>query len=541
MQFLSKNHLAQLSKTLGSVGWAFTLLGLISGCAIGPDYLRPTLPESKTFGTTDPGSTGTAGALKGMTAQRFVEGAQVPPDWWTAFGSAELNRLVERAFLANPNIESAHAALRAAQENVSAQRGYFFPTVQTSYSPARTKLAGNQGGNSPGVQGDGSVISTTSGKPAGEGGTGPFNAPVIYNFHTAQLTVGFNPDVFGVNRRLVESLQAGARLQRFQLEATYITLASNVVAAAIQDALLRRQLATTENLVEAGVRALAIVQRQQSAGYASKLDVANQETALAQARQLLAPLQKQLALNRNLLRALCGSPQDSDFPEIFSLDTLRLPPELPMALPSQVIEQRPDVRAAEEQLKAISELVGVARANRLPQFSIDASAGGGARQIAGMFSPGGPFFNLAGNITAPLFDGGTLKFRERAARENLNQAAAQYQATVINAFQNVADTLQAIQSDAQALQAALTVEQSARTALSLTEKQHARGYIDRLVLLNAQRTVQQASFDVAQAQASRLGNTAALFQALGGGWQTRDRSASPRTDGINKTALQTSR
>lgn len=125
MQFLSKNHLAQLSKTLGSVGWAFTLLGLISGCAIGPDYLRPTLPESKTFGTTDPGSTGTAGALKGMTAQRFVEGAQVPPDWWTAFGSAELNRLVERAFLANPNIESAHAALRAAQENVSAQRGYF--------------------------------------------------------------------------------------------------------------------------------------------------------------------------------------------------------------------------------------------------------------------------------------------------------------------------------------------------------------------------------------------------------------------------------
>lgn len=212
-----------------------------------------------------------------------------------------------------------------------------------------------------------------------------------------------------------------------------------------------------------------------------------------------------------------------------------------MALPSQVIEQRPDVRAAEEQLKAISELVGVARANRLPQFSIDASAGGGARQIAGMFSPGGPFFNLAGNITAPLFDGGTLKFRERAARENLNQAAAQYQATVINAFQNVADTLQAIQSDAQALQAALTVEQSARTALSLTEKQHARGYIDRLVLLNAQRTVQQASFDVAQAQASRLGNTAALFQALGGGWQTRDRSASPRTDGINKTALQTSR
>ncbi|NBS96517.1 MAG: hypothetical protein EBT08_10320, partial [Betaproteobacteria bacterium] len=142
------NHLAQLGKTLGSVGWAISLIGLISGCAIGPDYLRPALPDSKTFGATDPRSE--AAALRGMTAQRFVEGAQVPPDWWTAFGSPELNRLVERAFAANPNIEAAHAALRAAQENVSAQRGYFFPTVQASYSPARTKIAGNQGGNSPG-------------------------------------------------------------------------------------------------------------------------------------------------------------------------------------------------------------------------------------------------------------------------------------------------------------------------------------------------------------------------------------------------------
>jgi NodT family efflux transporter outer membrane factor (OMF) lipoprotein len=437
-----------------------------------------------------------------------------------------LNRLIERAFKANPNIEAAHAALRAAQENVAAQRGYFFPTVQANYAPARIKIAGNQGGNSPGLQGDGSVISTASGKPASEGGTGPFNAPVIYNFHTAQLTVGFNPDVFGVNRRLVASLQAGERLQHFQLEATHITLASNVTAAAIQEALLRRQLNTTETLVDTGVRALGIVRRQQSAGYASKLDVANQETALAQARQLLAPLQKQLALNRNLLRALCGAAQDSDLPETFTLEALRLPAELPLSLPSQVIERRPDVRAAEEQVRATSELVGAARASRLPQFSIDASAGGGARQIAGMFAPGGPFFNLAGNLTAPLLDGGTLKFRERAAKENLNQAAAQYQATVINAFQNVADTLQAINSDAQALQAALAVEAAAKIALNLTEKQHASGYIDRLVLLNAQRAVHHASFDVAQAQASRLGSSVALFQALGGGWRTQPHKAS---------------
>lgn len=478
----------------------------LSGCAIGPDYARPRLPDSLSFA---PGASARFDSGSGddttpsTNGQRLIQGAEIPANWWTAFASPELNRLVERALGANPNIDSAHAALRAAQENVSAQRGFFFPTVQANYAPIRIRNANSQSGSTPGAQ--------TSGSSGGSG---------IYNFQTAQLTVGFNPDVFGVNKRLVESLQAGARLQRFQLEAITLTLASNVVAAAIQEALLRQQIATTEALVSNGTRALGIVERQQAAGAASKLDVANQATALAQARQLLVPLRKQLELNRNLLRALCGDAQDTELPETFTLESLRLPAELPLMLPSQVIEQRPDVRAAEEQLRATSELVGVARASRLPQFSIDASLGGGARSFAGMFSSGGPFFNLAGNLAAPLFDGGILKFRERAARENLNVATAQYQATVINAFQNVADTLQAIHSDSQFLDAAVGVELSARVALALTEKQHASGYIDRLVLLNAQRTVYQASFDVAQAQASRLGNSAALFQALGGGWRS---------------------
>ena len=459
------------------------------------------------------------GARAGL--QRFSSGADVMATWWRSFESPALNELVERAFIANPNLQAAQAALRAAQENVAAQKGYFFPTVQVSYSPARSKIAGNQGGSSPGIQGDGTVISTRAGTPASAGGAAPFNSPVSYHVHTAQVTVGFNPDVFGVNRRLVESLAANARLQGLQLEASYITLATNVVAAAIQDALLRRQLATAQALIESSVSALEIVQRQQRLGYATRLDVANQETALAQARQLLPPLQKQFGQNQNLLRTLTGSPQDAELPAAFDLEQLKLPPELPLRLPSQLVEQRPDIRAAEEQVRALSELVGVARANRLPQFSIEANAGGGARQINQMFSPGGPFFNLAGNLVAPVFDAGTLKFRERAARENLQQAAAQYQATVLTAFQNVADTLQAIQADAQALETALAVEQAAQAALRLTRKQHASGYIDRLVLLNAERVLQQAQFDVAQAKANRLGDTATLYQALGGGWWNR--------------------
>ncbi|SOZ38425.1 Outer membrane protein, tolC-like [Cupriavidus neocaledonicus] len=466
-----------------------------------------------------PAATASA-AVPGGATQRFVLEQSIQADWWALFESPRLNALIEKAFAANPNVEAAQAALRAAQENVYAQRGFFFPTIQAGYTPSRTKLAGNLGGNSPGIQGNGSVISTFQGTPASEGGTAPFNGPVIYNFHTAQLTVGFVPDVFGANRRQVESLEAQAKAQQFQLEATRITLASNIVAAAIQDALLRQQIATTTAMIDANVAMVELASRQLKAGYASRLDLAVQENALAQARQLLPPLRKQFEQNRDLMRTLIGAVQDEEVPA-FELGALRLPEELPLTLPSQLVEQRPDVRAAEALLQAASAEVGVARAARLPQFSIDATLGGAASHIGQMFWNSGKFFDLALGITQPLFAGGTLLHRERAATEALRQAAAQYRSTVITAFQNVADTLHAIQTDAEALQAAAEVTDTAKTALDLTQRQHQRGYLDRLALIGAQQTYRQAQLNLAQAQATRLGDTAALFQALGGGWWDR--------------------
>jgi len=499
---------------------AIAAVALLAGCAVGPDYARPELPPSKRYSSV-PLPVATASApVAGGAAQKFAPERDIQADWWTLFQSPTLNALIEKAFATSPTIESAQAALRIAQENVYAQQGFFFPTVQASYTPSRTKLAGNLGGNSPGIQGDGSVISTVQGTPASEGGTPPFNGPVTYNFHTAQLTVGFVPDVFGANRRQVESLQAQAEAQQFQLQATYVTLASNIVAAAFQDALLQRQIATTKEMIDADVAAVDLVRRQLKAGYASRLDLAVQESALAQARQLLPPLHKQFEQNRNLLRALTGAVQDSEAPA-FEFDDLRLPEELPLSLPSQLIEQRPDVRAAEEQLRAGSAQVGVARAARLPQFSINATVGGAASRFSQMFWNSGKFFDLALGIAQPLFDGGTLKHRERAANESLRQAAAQYRSTVITAFQNVADTLQAIHADAEALKAANEVTETARTALDLTRRQHARGYLDRLALIGAEQTFRQAQLNLAQAQAARLGDTAALFQALGGGWWHR--------------------
>ncbi|QNK68028.1 efflux transporter outer membrane subunit [Variovorax sp. PAMC26660] len=494
---------------------------LLVGCAVGPDYVRPTLAASSGFSPKPLPEATAAAPVPAGDAQRFDATRDIQADWWTLFGSKPLDAVVRKAFAANPTIESAQAALRVAQENVRAQQGFFFPTVQASYSPARTKIAGNLGGNSPGVQGNGTVISTT----AKDGGSAPFNAPVIYNFHTAQLTVGYAPDVFGGNRRQVEALQAQATYQQLQLEATYLTLAANVVAAAIQEASLRQQIATTREIVDINTQSVALLQRQLKAGYASRLDLAVQGNALAQANQLLPPLEKQFEQTRNLLRALTGGVQDVELPESFDLASLTLPRELPLSLPSQLVAQRPDVRAAEEQLHAASAQVGVAIANRLPQFSIDATWGGAASRFGQMFMDSGRFFSLAANVAQPLFDGGVLRHRQRAAEEELRQADAQYRATVITAFQNVADTLQAIHADARALRATVELERTTKTSMDLIRRQLGRGYVDRLALLTAEQAHHQATLALAQAQAMRLGDTAALFQALGGGWWNREATA----------------
>lgn len=490
-------------------GVAAALALMFAGCAVGPDYQRPALDLPQAY-TDAPQAAGL----------RYVQ-QDIQRDWWTLYASPALNALIEQAWAANPGIEAATAALRAAQENVYAQQGYFYPSVQAGYTPSRTKLAGNQGGNSPGVQGNGSVISTTQNTPASEGGTAPFNAPVIYNFHTAQLTVGYTPDVFGANRRQVESAQAQQQVQRFQLEAAYVTLASNIVAAAFQDALLRRQIALAQDTINASQDALALAQRQLAAGYISRLEFAAQQGALAQSRQLLPPLQKQLEQNRDLLRVLAGVRSDGALPA-FELEAFRLPQQLPLTLPSQLVEQRPDVRAADAQLRSASAAVGIARAARLPQFVISGTAGGGASQFGQMFWNSGKFFELTASVTQSLFDGGTLKHREAAASETLRGAVASYRATVATAFQNVADVLHAIDSDTAALRSAEEASAAAQAALALTQRQHAKGYQDRLALIAAEQNVRQAGMALAQARAGQLGDSAALFQALGGGWWHRN-------------------
>jgi len=491
---------------------------LAAGCAVGPRYHRPEAPPNAGFAPAPLPQTSASTAIHGGEAQRLVSGRDIPFEWWQLFESPALDSLVEQAFRANPTIAAARAALTQAQELVYAQRGYFFPTINAGYSFERQKIAGNLTvDNVPGVEGNGDDL-----LPPLQSQNGfPHTHPFFYDLHTAEVTVGFVPDVFGANSRQVETLAAQTEVQRFALEATYITLASNVVAAAIQEASLRAQIAATRQVIVAEEKSLQILRDQFRLGFAMRIDVAAQEAALGQARMLLPPLQKQFEQTRDLIRVLVGKLPSEEVPATFELDALQLPPEVPLSLPARIVEQRPDVRAAQAQLHAANAQVGAAIAAMLPQFSITGSDGGNADQFAWMFRTGGPFWQIVGGVSQPIFEGGTLLHKKRAATAALKQAAGQYQSTVVTAYQNVADTLHAALADADALAADARAEASAKVTYELTRRQLEAGFVNYLSLLSAETAYQQALLTRVQAQATRYGDTVALFQALGGGWWNR--------------------
>lgn len=475
---------------------------LVAGCAVGPDFKTPAAPQGAGYTTEPLPATTAAAETTGGNAQRFVTGMDIPGQWWTLFHSSALDALVAEAFANNPDIDAARAALLGAHEAVRVQQGSYYPSIDASYSPTRQQVA--------------PVLAS----PTADGDN-------LYNLHTAQVSVSYTLDLFGSNRRQVESLVAQADAQRFALEATYLTLSSNVVTAAINEASLRGQLAATEEIVALQQRSLDLLHRQFDLGQAAQADVAAQEAALAQAQANVPPLEKQLAQQRDALARLLGRMPNERIAAQFELASLQLPEALPVSLPSSLVAQRPDVRAAEAQWHAASANVGVAVAARLPNITLSANLGSSAEILNQLFTPGSGFWALAGSVTQPIFAGGALLHKERGARAAYEQAGAQYRGTVLSAFQNVADTLQALKSDAAALNASLASERAAQRSLTIATKQLQLGDISYLSLLSAQQTYQQARIALVQAQANRYADTAALFQALGGGWWHRNDADMP--------------
>jgi NodT family efflux transporter outer membrane factor (OMF) lipoprotein len=468
---------------------------LAAGCAVGPNFKAPPPQQVPSYTPEQPSATTSTPNIPGGEAQSFVEGRDIPGDWWTLFHSKPLNDLIEQALKRNPDLKSAQAALTVARENTLAQRGYYYPNVSAGFSAVRGRSS--------------SQVSPVT-----------YSGALNYSLFTPQVSVSFVPDVFGLNKRTVESLKAQQEEARFALAATHITLSSIIAAGAIQEASLRGQVTATQELIEINTKMLDTLRVQYAKGYASELDVAAQQAQLDQVVATLPPLLKQLAQQRDQLAVLSGGFPNEEMPERFEFSSLQLPRELPLSLPSKLVEQRPDVRQAEENLHAASALIGVAHANRLPTFALTADVGAMSVIFSQMFSQGG-FWDLAGGVTKPIFDAGTLKHREKAAIAAYTQADEQYRSTVLNAFQNVADTLHAIQQDADGLKATAAATIAAAITLELTQRQFDRGYTNYLALLSAEQSYQQALLSQVQAQANRYADTAALFQALGGGWWSR--------------------
>lgn len=482
-------------KLASSLAWA--LVAGLSACAVGPDFKEPAAPAARGY-TVEPlaKTTASTSAMAGAE-QRFVEGMNIPAQWWTLFQSAKLNALVERSLKGNPSVEAAKAALREAHELYSAQWAAFLPTVQGNFNQTRSKNASNS-------------VATPVATP------NPY-----YSLSTAQLTLSYAPDVFGGTRRAVEVAKAGEEATRFQLDAAYITLSSNVVATTVQEASLREQIAATERLIEIEHQLTETVQRERELGTATQLDLLLQQSTEAQTRATLPALQKQLAQARDALAALMGSfPDDASIAE-FRLTDLTLPRDLPVSLPSKLVEQRPDVRQAEENLHAATAQVGVAVSNFLPQFSIDGNVGSSALTIGKLFTPYNGFWTIGTSLTQTLFDGGILLHRRRAADAALDEAGAQYRSTVIAAVQDVADTLRALQSDADAVKANNEAAQAAERSLDIARGQYRLGAVSLVALLATEVAYRQAELNLIQAQANRFADTAGLFQALGGGWWNR--------------------
>ena len=479
------------------------LLIALAGCTVGPDFVRPELAADADYAQQAFTPTAQADIAAGGAAQRLIAGMDIPGQWWTLFRSPELNALVEEALRANPDVSAAQAALRQANELVYADQASLFPSVGANLSKTREKVSGAS--------------------------TGAASAPIL-TLSSASLNVSYAPDVFGGTRRQIESSTAQAQYQRFALEATYLTLSTNVVNTAVNLASLRDQIAATGQIVQLQSDQLDLLQAQRRLGAIADTDVLTQQTALAQTRATLAPLQKQLAQTRNQLMAYLGRFPNQDKGERFNLASLHLPQELPVSLPSALVSQRPDVRAAEAQLHEASANIGVAVANQLPQFSITGSLGSTVASGSTLFSAGSGVWSLAGAIAQPLFDAGALEHRKRAAVAAYDQSAAQYRGTVITAFQDVANVLRALEADAEALKQQVAAERSAQASLALVQAQYRLGAVAYINLLTAQQTYQNTVLTRVQAQAVRYSDSAALFQALGGGWWNR-RDVDPGSKG----------
>ena len=476
-----------------SRAWLVLLPAALAGCAVGPNFHRPPPPAASAYSAEPtPSQTLAVPGVAGGQSQRLVQGGAMDAQWWRAFRSPALDAMVDEALKANPDLKSAEAALRQARAMMKAQQGAELPSVDLGYQAQQAK---NSGALAP-------ILADNN---------------ELYSLHTAQLTVGYTLDVFGGLRRQTEAAAAQAEAARYQYQAARLTLIANVVAAAVQSAGLARQVEAARQAAQDARQVLDMMRERARLGEAGQADVAAQETLVAQADQALPPLLKSLAAQQSALAVLLGREAGQGAPAPLDLDQLALPAELPVSAPADLVRQRPDVGAAEASLHAASAGVGVAIAARLPNIALGATGGGASTQLSNLISSNNTFWTLTAGFTQPVFQGGQLKEKQKAAEAALDQAEAQYRSTVLGALKNVADSLDALMRDAETLKAAAAAEAAGRRSLEFVRTSRSLGQVGALDVLNAEQAYDQARTALAAASAARFADTAALYQALGAG------------------------
>lgn len=494
-----------------------TALCGLAGCTVGPDFKKPEPPPVDTYTETPLPEKTIDSPIKGGEAQHFHIDSPIEAQWWELYHSEELNALIKRGIENSPDLKTAEATYRQAQEELRALTGeLYFPVVGLEAFGGREQL---------------SAFDSLEGSPGETLADFPIQQLSLYN---VDVNVSYVLDVFGGNRRAIESLRAEVDVERYELDATYIALTANIVTSAVAEAALRAEISATNEIIAKAESFLEVMQKQYKVGSISNIEILNQQTVLAQARASLPPLENELAQTRHALSVLVGGfPGDGKLPE-FHLDSLHLPTDLPVSLPSTLIQQRPDIRVAEALLHQATADIGVATANLLPTFPIEAAYGVNSDTLNNFFNANDIFWNWQAGVLQTVFNGGALRAQKRAAIAAFEAASAQYNLAVLTGLQNVADTLSALESDARTLHETVTAENAAKEMMELAKKQYAGGSLSYLELLAVETAYQETYIERIDAQAARYADTAALFQALGGLWWTDDEDEDENQDDDDK-------
>ncbi len=492
--------------------WACRLLaggaGLaLAACTAGPAYQRPAAPQVLGYSAAqEPTAIPAASSAPGpaAAAQVLQPDTAVAPHWWEGFGSPALDGLVTQALANNPDLAAAQATLEQAQFQLKAARGAFYPQVAVGLAAQRTRVSAKAGSATPGAR--------------------------LYNLYTGQVSVGYNPDVFGLNHAVARSARAQVDLARDQLAAARLTIAGNVVHTALNLAALVEEVAATRKTLDDQRQILELTRTRYELGAASEFDLLTQQSQLASSEARLPRLQQAQDQARHLLATYLGKfPSTAASLDVPALQALRLPAALPLSLPSTLVRARPDIRAAEAQLRAANAQVGAAVARMYPSLELNGDFGAESTRAGKLFDPASRVWDLAASLLAPVFEGGTLRAQKHASEAAYRAVFADYQGTVLAAFREVADVLRALQHDAVALDAEARALQSAQRAFELVRTQYQAGAVDYLNLLTSETQFQNARIAFVQAEAQRYADTAALYLVLGGGpWDAGDGNGAAR-------------